>query len=47
MRLSLTAAQTLALTAGDYIWDLKLKTSQKSFYYAKGTVIIEPTVSRD
>jgi hypothetical protein len=47
MRLSLTATQTLALTAGAYIWDLKFKTSQKSFYYAKGTVTIEPTVSRD
>jgi hypothetical protein len=47
LRLSLTATQTLALSDGIYIWDLKFKTSQKSFYYAKGTVTIEPTVSRD
>lgn len=47
MRLVLTATQTQALAAGDYVWDLKFKTAQSSFFYAKGAVSVQSTVSRD
>lgn len=47
MRISLTSTQTQALTAGDYVWDLKFKTAQSSFFYAKGAVSVRSTVSRD
>ena len=48
LNLSLTAATTLAITAGVYLWDLKLKVpGVSSYYYAKGTFTVTATVSRD
>lgn len=47
LRLSMTPATTLGITVGTYAWDLKLKTGQKSFFYAKGNVTVESTISRD
>jgi len=48
LNLSLTAATTLAITAGVYLWDLKLKVPNvSSYYYAKGTFTVTATVSRD
>jgi hypothetical protein len=47
LRLSMVPATTLALAVGQYFWDLKLKTAQKSFFYAKGQVSVESTISRD
>ena len=47
LRTTLTASQTSGLAQGDYVWDLKLKTSQKSFFYAYGRATVTPTSSRD
>lgn len=47
MRLSMTPATTVALAVGTYSWDLKLKVSQKSFFYAEGKVTVKSTISRD
>ena len=48
LNLSLTAATTAALAAGVYLWDLKLKVPNvSSYFYAKGSVTVTATVSRD
>ena len=47
LTLSLTAAETLALTQGEYVWDLKLKTGGSSYFYARGAFTVQATVSRD
>lgn len=47
LRTTLTPAQTSSLTQGGYVWDLKLKTGQKSFFYATGAAIVSPTSTRD
>ncbi len=47
LRTTLTPAQTQALAAATCVWDLKLKSGQKSFFYAYGTATIVPTSSRD
>jgi hypothetical protein len=44
--LTLTEAQTGALTAGSYLWDLKISSGTESYFWAKGEVAIESTVSR-
>lgn len=46
LRLSLTAATTLALAAASYVWDLKLISASSSYFYAKGAVTVEATSSR-
>ena len=48
LNLSLTAATTAALAAGVYLWDLKLKVPYvSSYFYAKGSVTVTATVSRE
>lgn len=47
LRLSMTAVLTAALAEGNYKWDLKLKTASYDYYYAKGTLTVDSTVSRD
>lgn len=47
LRLSMTPETTRSLEAGEYVWDLKLKLGTQSFYYAKGALTVESTVSRD
>ena len=47
LRLSMTAALSSALAQGNYVWDLKLKTTSYDYYYAKGTLTVDSTVSRD
>lgn len=48
LNLSLTTATTVALAAGVYLWDLKLKVPNvSSYYYAKGNLTVTATVSRD
>lgn len=46
LRLSLTAATTVALAAASYVYDLKLTSGGSSFFYAKGVVTVEATSSR-
>ena len=46
LRLSLTAATTVALAAAVYVWDLKLISGGNSYFYAKGSVTVEATSSR-
>ena len=47
LRLSMTAVLIGALAQGTYVWDLKLKTASYDYYYAKGTLTVDSTVSRD
>ena len=47
LRVSLSPTQTRSLSEGEYVWDLKLKTTQKSFFYAYGRASVVPTSSRD
>jgi hypothetical protein len=47
LRLSMTAVLTAGLAEGNYKWDLKLKTASYDYYYAKGILTVESTVSRD
>ena len=45
-KIMLTKTQTSLLNAGTYKWDLNLYTAYESFFWAKGSVTIESTVSR-
>jgi hypothetical protein len=47
LRLSMTAVLTGALAEGNYKWDLKLKTASYDYFYAKGILTVDSTVSRD
>ena len=47
VRTVLTPAQTQALSAGDYVWDLKLKEGSTAFFYARGRATVVATSTRD